>query len=182
MVLYWGIQALTKFVSPAIGVLSVVVLSLLYLGVIARFWYARTHSTSATAGEGTNSTATVQEFSEQIRQAYEKKDEDWIQKHTDTNEVPAEIVSESRQEMEWFFECDKLEVTSVEVLQFGDYTPKRPVPGEFKGRKLRFVAKPTHWVIVRGQCRTPPNFGWKAQIAVLQKDGHWSIAGFAYAD
>jgi hypothetical protein len=137
----------------------------------------------------TNSTVSLQEFSEQIRQHYAKKDWDWIQQHEDTNGMPAELVLAQWQERKEIHGSGNMEVKSVETLRFSDYTPKRPLPGEFQGRKLRYVGKPTHWIILKTM--TTVNLGGSLtnyatqvdfRIPVLQKDGNWTIAGETYAD
>lgn len=57
---------------------------------------------SVSAAGNTNSPSSLQSFSKQIRESYERKDSDWIVKHTDTNGVPAEIVSAHSQMLKWF--------------------------------------------------------------------------------
>jgi hypothetical protein len=136
---------------------------------------------SATAGESTNSAGSLEQFSKQMRQSYEKKDDIWRLNHTDKTGMPSEIVAAVSQQMKEFFDSG-IEVTSVETFQFRDYTPKHPGPGEFQGRRLRYVGVPTHWIVLKGQGAKPIKFGWKHEIPVCRKNGHWSIVGVAYAD
>ncbi len=103
---------------------------------------------SAVAAENTNSPTSLQEFSKQARESYEKKDGDWILKHTDTNGVPAEIAAAQGEFLKSFWGSENLVLTSVETFRFDDYKPKT-FPEEFHGRKLRFVGKPTHWIVLR---------------------------------
>ncbi len=79
-------------------------------------------------------------------------------------------------------------LTSVETFRFDDYKPKT-FPEEFHGRKLRFVGKPTHWIVLRTAPPKPksgeesaPKMGVKVAFAVLQENGQWMIAGSTYAD
>ena len=143
---------------------------------------------SAVAAENTNSTSSLSAFSKQIRESYEKKDGEWVLKHTDTNEVPAEIISAQGQFLKSFFGFGNLEVTSLETFHFSDYKPTA-APGEFQGRKLRFVGKPTNWVVLKAESpkpkpgqESPSKTQVKLEFAVFHKDGRWSIAGATYAD
>ena len=140
---------------------------------------------TAAAADSTNS---VTAFSKQIRESYEKKDGEWMLSHSDTNGVPAEIVSAQEQLLKSFWGFGNLEVTSVETFQFGDYKPTA-APGEFQGRKLRFIGKPTHWVVLRAESPKPKSgeesatkTQVKLEFPVFQKDGRWWIAGATYAD
>lgn len=142
-------------------------------------------SFTAAAADSTNSVA---EFAKQVRESYEKKNGEWMLKHSDTNGVPAEIVSAREQLLKSFWGSGNLEVTSVETFQFEDYRPTA-APGVFQGRKLRFVGKPTHWVVLRTESPKPKSgeeSASKAQVKlefpVFQKDNHWWIAGATYAD
>ncbi len=143
---------------------------------------------SVSAAGNTNSPSSLQSFSKQIRESFERKDSDWIVKHTDTNGVPAEIVSAHSQMLKWFFDYGKLEVASVDTFAFGDYRPSA-APGEFQGRKLRFIGKPTHWVVLKAQSpKSKPGEEAEArkdiklEFAVIQKEGRWNLAGATYAD
>ncbi len=143
---------------------------------------------SAAAADSTNSTPSLQGFSKQIRESYEKKDGEWILKHTDTNGVPTEIISAQSQFLKSFFGFGNLEVVGVETFEFAAYKPTS-APGEFQGRKLRFIGKPTHWVVLKAQSPKPKDGGESAskteiklEFAVFQKNGRWSFAGATYAD
>ncbi len=143
---------------------------------------------SVAAAENTNSPSSLQSFSKQIRESYEKKNAEWILKHTDTNGVPAEIVSAQSQFLKSFFGFGNLEVASVETFAFGDDQPTS-APGEFQGRKVRIIGKPTHWVVLKAQSPKPKSgeesatkTEIKLEFAVFQKDGRWSFAGATYAN
>jgi hypothetical protein len=66
---------------------------------------------SVSAAGNTNSPSSLQSFSKQIRESFERKDSDWIVKHTDTNGVPAEIVSAQSQMLKWFSRFHGAEVS-----------------------------------------------------------------------
>jgi hypothetical protein len=143
---------------------------------------------SVAVADSTKITPSLQEFSQQIRESYEKKDAEWILKHTDTNGVPAEITSAQSQFLKFFFGFGNLEVVSVETFEFAAYKPSA-APGEFQGRKLRFVGKPTHWVVLKAKSPKAESSGESAskndiklEFAVFQKNGRWSLAGATYAD
>jgi hypothetical protein len=140
------------------------------------------------AADNTNNASSLQGFSIQIRESYEKKDGDWILRQTDTNGVPAEIVSAQSQFLKFFYGFGNLEVVSVETFKFVDYKPTS-APGEFQGRKLRFIGKPTHWVVLKAQSPKTKSgeegatkTEVKLEFAVLQKDGRWGFAGATYED
>lgn len=103
-------------------------------------------------------------------------------RHTDTNGIPAEIVSAQQQLLKFLWGVGNLEVASVKVFQFGDYKPTA-APGEFQGRKLRFVGKPTHWIVLHAESakakpgeESASKTSVKLEFPVFQKGGRWWIA------
>lgn len=128
------------------------------------------------------------EFAKELRGSYEKKDGAWMLGKAEKDGVPVELVAAREQLMRSYWGVGNLKVTSVDTFAFGEYTPTG-APGEFQGRKLRFVGKPTHWVVLRAASPKAKaaeegtiNTQVKLEFAVFQKDGAWRIAGATYAD
>ena len=135
---------------------------------------------SAVAAESTNSPSSLDQFSAQMRESYLQKDAGWVLTHTDTNREPAEIYSAQVQILKAMWGGENLEVRSVETFQFDDYK-STAAPGEFQGRKLHFIEKPTHWIVLRAESPKSTS-GIKLEFGVYQKDGRWRIAGATYED
>lgn len=140
---------------------------------------------TAAAADSTNSVAA---FSKGIRESYEKKSDEWMLRHFDTNGVPAEIVAFQEQVFRDFWRSGDLKFTSVKTFRLGDYKPSAG-PGTFFGRKLRYVGSPTHWIVLRAKSPKPKSGGESAsktqvtlELPVFQKDGRWWISGLTYAD
>lgn len=143
---------------------------------------------SAVAADSRSNKTSLEEFSKQVRKSYEKKDGEWMVKQTETNGVPAEIIQGLSAFLKGWWGTGNLEVTNVETFRFGDYEAQS-APGQFQGRKLRFVGNPTHWIVLQAGSPKPkpgeqnaPKMEAKLECAVFQKDGHWRIAGATYAD
>ena len=143
---------------------------------------------SARAAEKTDSINSLEGFSRLIRESYEKKDGAWMLKHSDTNGVPDEILAAQEQMFRAFWGIGGLEVTSVQTFRFDDYKPVA-APGEYQGRKLRFITKPTHWVVLKAQSPklkdgkpNPVKTSVALEFPVIQQKGEWRIVGGTYAD
>ncbi len=135
-----------------------------------------------------DSTSSVNASSKRIRESYEQKSDEWMLSHFDTNGVPAEIASFQEQVFKNFWRSGDLKVTSVKAIRLGDYKASA-APGTYFGRKLRYLGRPTHWIVLRAESPKPKlgeESAYKTQVKlelpVFQKDGRWWISGLTYAD
>ncbi len=126
--------------------------------------------------------ASVDELAKTLRASYEKKDHATFLRNYYTAGSPAEVVTAITNSIAAAWGQGKWIVTGVEVLPFAKYQPTTGVPGEFDGKKLAWLATPTHWIILKTEL---PKDGaatgsMKFEMAAFEKDKQWWLVGVRY--
>lgn len=129
--------------------------------------------------------AELTRFAEEVKQSYEKRNSDWLLGRIDSNGVPNDVRSAQEAMIRAVWGNKKLHATSVEVLEFEKYKSSS-APGTFNSRKLRFISKPSHWVVLTAENEQAgegaPKMNIKLEFPVVEKQGLWTIVGVTYQE
>ncbi len=130
----------------------------------------------------------LKQFAREVGAARKRKDADWMLQQYPKSKMPPAIYAGFEEALRYHFSDGNLVVKDVKVHSFASYHPDAPAPGIHAGRPLKFIAPPTHWVVLEvgslGSTSGPvtgPTTSSKLEIPVAKIGGAWKPVGLTYA-
>ena len=129
----------------------------------------------------------VEQLVKIVRTSYEKKDPATLLRHFYVKGSPAEVSAAITNTIRTVWGEGKWAVTGVEAVPFAKYEPTTGVPGAFNGKKLEWLAPPTHWIILKGELpketkEEAASGSLKVEFAVAEIEKEWWLLGVRYVE
>jgi hypothetical protein len=140
---------------------------------------------SCFAGYGAEKGAgSVEELVKVVRVSFEKRYPEMLLRHFYVKGSPAEVSAAITNSIRTIWGEGKWTATTVEAVRFAEYQSTTGVPGAFNGKKLEWLAPPTHWIVLKAEAPKDEaaKGNMKVEFAVAEREKEWWLLGVKYVE